>query len=581
MKKSALYHALVLIPKTYRLKGAAIICLLTFNAILDFFSLATFLPLIILTINPGQLTSNALLSNAYAFSGLSDPMYFAIALTMFALTFILLKTLITNWITFQKADYAYLAANVIAEKALSQYLQVPYARFPSIDYTREINRIANLPLLFANNFIIPAGTIFAEGLITLLLVSIIAFYEIKVFLFLLAVLAPVSLLYWLKKQKLKKRSQEIKLGYPLLLKHTLQTVEGLTEIRTLKKENFFKDRFKQTFQTLGKIFSRDHTLNTGTSRTTEFVAGLCISALLMYVILTRKGPGEAMLLLTIYSGVCFRIIPSINRIFSSLMQIKTHEYVIEELGQFSEPDNFTNDRAVSSLSFSEKFELRNISYSHIDHTLVLRNASLSFRKGEKIILLGRSGSGKTTLLLIMMRLLEEQGGEIVVDGKKITAADASAVQALMGYVPQNPYLMEASIAENIAFGSSAENTDLLKIKQIVRDLDLQEWIQSLPSSLDTVIGERGIKLSGGQRQRLAIARALYHDAEILLLDEATNQLDRETELEVMRAIDKLTLLNKTIILVTHRPELWKSFDRIYEIKNGHVTSIQSEEILEK
>src|SRR5688500_7385324 len=133
MKKSALYHALVLIPKTYRLKGAGTICLLTFNAILDFFSLASFLPLIILTIIPGQLTSNALLSNAYALSGLSDPMQFAIALTLFALTFILLKTLITNWITFHKANYAYEVANVIAERTLSQYLQIPYVRFPSVD----------------------------------------------------------------------------------------------------------------------------------------------------------------------------------------------------------------------------------------------------------------------------------------------------------------------------------------------------------------------------------------------------------------------------------------------------------------
>jgi ABC-type bacteriocin/lantibiotic exporter with double-glycine peptidase domain len=213
--------------------------------------------------------------------------------------------------------------------------------------------------------------------------------------------------------------------------------------------------------------------------------------------------------------------------------------------------------------------LSGISLRYGDNIPILKNASLFIRKGEKIILSGKSGTGKTTLLYLLLRFIKEQEGTISVDGVTLTDQNALAWRRNIGYVPQNPYILDASVKENIAFGVPDEQIDLNKIGEVIGMMDLGAWVDALPEKIDTVIGERGARISGGQRQRLAIARALYHDAEILLLDEVTNQLDAQTETEVMKAIDHLMSQKKTIILITHHPDLWTSFDAVYELKDGH------------
>jgi ATP-binding cassette, subfamily B, bacterial PglK len=252
-----------------------------------------------------------------------------------------------------------------------------------------------------------------------------------------------------------------------------------------------------------------------------------------------------------------------------VLQIRTHEYVTEELHQMTNfKDLVPAHEHMLPLVFKEKIELQNISFGHEAHHLLLRDASLTIRKGEKIMLLGRSGSGKTTLFLLLMRFLKERSGELLLDGEVMSDVHTAALRRLIGYVSQNPYVLDASVMENIAFGVPHADIDTGKVKQLVSDLGLQAWVGSLPDGIHTGIGEKGIKVSGGQRQRLAIARALYHDAEILLLDEITSHLDLETEREVMQALERVAARNKTIMLITHRPELWTSFDQIYELKDG-------------
>lgn len=577
MKKNLLQHALGLIPRHQRKSGVVLILLLTLNALLDLFSLASFLPLIMIIIRPQQLSDDSLLHTLYNSSPFNDPVQFAVALTIIAVTFIFVKSAVSNWITLRKATYAYGAANQIAAGALSRYLSIPYNMFSQIDHTREMNRIATLPLTFANNFIIPTGTIVSEALITLLLLSALVFYDTRLVFFLMLVLVPFGLLYRIKRQKIRHSSEQVKQTYPLLLKHTLQAVEGLPEIRAFGKEKFFWKKFADAFEKVEVTFSRDHVLHTSTARVTESVAALCIGVLIIYVLVTRKAADEAVLLLSIYAGVSFRVMPSVNRIFAAVLQIRTHAYVAEELIQMGTlPHEQTSEGVQASpITFNEKIELHNITFGHgVQHLALLRNASLTIHKGEKVILLGRSGSGKTTLFLLLMRFLKERSGQLLVDGKVMEDAHTPGLRKLIGYVSQNPYVLDASVLENIAFGVSTADIDVNKVKQLVRDLDLESWVESLPEGIHTGIGEKGVKISGGQRQRLAIARALYHDAEILLLDEVTSQLDRETEREVMQAILRMESKHKTIVLITHRPELWTSFDHLYELKDGHFTKAE-------
>ena len=174
-----------------------------------------------------------------------------------------------------------------------------------------------------------------------------------------------------------------------------------------------------------------------------------------------------------------------------------------------------------------------------------------------------------------MRFIKEQSGQVTIDGEGLTPQNENAWLRKIAYVPQSPYILDSTIKENIAFGVPTNNIDINKVNNSIRDLGLEAWVAGLDNELNSIIGERGVKISGGQRQRLAIARALYHDAEILLLDEITNQLDSVTELEIMRTLHQLSKSGKTIILISHHHNKSLTFDAVYELSAGRLIEIEN------
>jgi ATP-binding cassette, subfamily B, bacterial PglK len=551
-----------------RKKGIWIIVLMVLNALLDFFSLASFLPLIILLVNPDFISSNKYIYAIYHTFGFPSPSWFIITLTLFVLILMLVKNIIALWITRSKANYTFTLGSDLSSRALSRYMEVSYLKFTELDFSKELNRIANLPIAFANNIIMPLATLVSEGLVFLLLLFCIIIYDLKVFTFLTIILIPIGLLYSLKRRTLKKTSRDLKEKYPLTLKYALQAVEGLFEIKALGKESFFKNRFSGLSRSLAKTFARDHTTQTGTSRLTEIIAACIICSLIIYSVVTTQNYQQTILLLGVYAGASFRIIPSLNRILNASLQIKTHEYLFHELADLMNFQPSAYRQSVSSPDFKEKIELKKISFGYTGQPRILNNISLCLQKGERIALTGKSGTGKTSLILIMLRFLHEQEGALLVDGNQLEERDWPGWRKLIGYVPQNPYILDGSVVENIAFGIPFEQADHKKVSQLIREMDLEDWMLSLPEGIHTRIGEKGVKISGGQRQRLAIARTLYHDAAILLLDEVTNQLDPATENEVISTLLNVSDRNKTILMITHHPELLKKFDLVYELIDG-------------
>jgi ATP-binding cassette, subfamily B, bacterial PglK len=578
VKKENISFIFNLVDSRHKQQGVYIFCLLVVSSVFDLFSLASFIPLILVVLDPKESVASSWMGKVSDVTRIYDPTFTAIALTLCVLLLIILKSRFNHWITFKKASYGYSIASDIATKTLASYFAIPYSKFAEADYSKEVNRIINIPITFANNFIIPAGTILAELCIAAMLLVVVAVYDVYLLLFIAAIVAPVGLVYFIRRRQLRAISKELKSAYPQVLKHTLQSVEGLTEIRSFGKEEFFKSRFYQAYHNLGKLFSKDHTASVNTARITEVVAAACIGAVIIYLLLTKQSYEQTLMLITIYTGAGFRAIPSINRIFSATLQMKTHEYVLEEIRQM-----LTGERKIASqqnapLYFTHMIGLNSISFSHNPEQYILKDASLTIHKGERIAVMGKSGSGKTTFLLILMRYLTEQGGNITLDGVKIETQHTASFRSLMGYVPQNPYILDASIAENIAFGIEATDIDVVKIARLISDLDLQGWIDTLPQGIYTRIGERGTKISGGQRQRLAIARALYYNAEVLLLDEITNQLDSQTEEAVMQLLQRDIFADKTIIFITHKSGLLRYFHTVYTIQLGRLESLTMQPI---
>jgi ABC-type multidrug transport system fused ATPase/permease subunit len=566
LKKHILYKAYSLLTPVQRKKGLGITFLLFVSSVLDFFSL------ILLMVGQESLQTNRFAGRILAIPGLTSTVNIGVALTLIVLLFIVVKTRINLWITHRKARYAFGVGSELASLAVTRYLKLSYAEFTHIDYSKELNRISNLPLNFANNIIIPAGTLLSETLVFSMLCIGMAVYKFNVFVSFLLIMIPALFVYRNSRANVSAISIKIGTTYPLLLKYTLQMIEGLIDIRSFQKESFFKKRFTTVSNQLSSIFAVDHTAHTGTARTTELLAAVCICGLLLYSLVSHQNQQDTLILLTVYAGASFRIIPSVNRIFGALHQIKSNQHVVDDLGQIVVLEGDSFDHKYLALEFKDSVELRTISFGYPGQPLLLQRANWKIRKGEKVALTGKSGNGKTSLLLLLMRLLVEKEGELFLDGRKLTEPDIPAWRKLFGYVPQVPYVLDSSIADNIAFGVPPDHVDADRIRQLLADMDLMDWIAGLPEGADTLIGEKGATISGGQRQRLAIARAMYHEAEILLLDEVTNQLDPKTESEIFESLRRASA-NKTIIMITHHPDLLRKFDRVFEILEGEIREV--------
>ncbi|MEO5977905.1 MAG: ABC transporter ATP-binding protein [Chryseolinea sp.] len=552
-----------------RRDGIRVAFLMCINAILDFFSLALFLPLIILVISPEYIRTNVALNNLYTFLRCSSAATFIVYMTLAVLVIILLKNILAQWITQYKARYIFNIGSELSQRMVSRYAQLDYVTFTTGDFSKELNRITNLPLAFANNIVMPMTILVSEGLVTMFLVTSATVYDVKIFIFLLIILLPIMIVYRFRRKHLEALGRSLKDQYPKTMKYALQIVEGLPDIKAFGKQDFFEQKFKDASMALSETMRNEHIVQTRSSRTTETIAAVVICSIVIYSVLTSQAYSHTITLLSIYAGVSFRIFPSINRLLNASFQLRTHAYLFEELKPLNKDTEKLLPPPAPSRTFEDQIELRNIAFEYRTGVSVLNDISFNIHKGEKLGLVGKSGSGKTTLLMLILQLLELRQGELLLDSELINNNDPSW-KTLFAYVAQNPYIIDGTISENIAFGHAPENYSIDKIWIALTLVDMRHIVKQYPNGIHTNIGEKGIQLSGGQRQRIALARALYTDAPVLLFDEITNHLDAITETEIIKTIHGLSKAKKTIVMITHRQDLLKHFDRVLTLENGNL-----------
>jgi len=552
--------------------GLWIVGLMTLNAILDFFSVASFLPLILFAVSPNFLSQQSFLHDFYFTFGFETTQSFILTAVGLVLCFAIIKSIISLWIVKRKAAYAFTLASDLSTKSLTSYLSMSYEQFAQTDFTRELNRIANLPLAISNNVILPLANILSEGIVCLLLTTCVIVYDVRFAFFMMLIMMPVLILYSSQKKRLRAISDRLREEYPSLLKATLQTIESFLEIRVFRREPYFENRFRKKILDLKRTLLREHIVQNGSSRIVEVAAGLVICLLIVYVTLSRQNHQETIVQLSLYAGVSFRILPSLNRILTALTQLRSNQHLYEEIRPSVKP-LAEKLEPKGKLDFNHQIACMSVSFSYSTHAPVLKDVSFSFIKGQKILISGVSGSGKTTLMLLLMGLLRPTSGEICIDGKILDNSIHHSWLEAISYVSQHPYLLDATLAENIAFGIPVTEIDYDKIQTVIDDVQLQTLVSSLPHGIRERIHERGVKLSGGQRQRLAIARALYLNSDVLFLDEITNHLDRQTELEIMELVGLLALEGKTIIMISHSNRIQNYFDRVITLNNGRVEEL--------
>jgi ABC-type multidrug transport system fused ATPase/permease subunit len=273
--------------------------------------------------------------------------------------------------------------------------------------------------------------------------------------------------------------------------------------------------------------------------------------------------------LGLFGAAAFRLLPAVNRLINNFQIINVSRPQVDEVFKdldLPEQSNHENsDRSV----LGNEITVDDISFSYSESLKdAVSGVSVKIGRGEAVGFIGPSGSGKSTLIDILLGLLEPKSGKVLVDGRDIYD-DLRSWQDQIGYVPQSIFLTDDTLRRNIAFGLSKEKIDDDAVKSAIRLAQLEEFVASLPEGMETLVGERGVRLSGGQRQRIGIARALYHNPDVLVLDEATSSLDTETEHGVMQAVQALQG-DKTVIIVAHRLSTVEYCDRLYRLENAHI-----------
>ncbi len=367
-------------------------------------------------------------------------------------------------------------------------------------------------------------------------------------------------------------------------KVAVQIAQGIKDIFVMQKHEMFMRHFVDTREETRKanlLFQISATLPE------RIIETFCVGGIIAVVLFRfSSGVNVATFVssLAVFAMAAFRILPSISRIssyisgmiyyrpgldaaYGNIMAARDYMHTMEAVQNHESDDE--------QLVFTDKIAISNVRWKYADgQEPVLDNLSLTIRKGESVGIIGESGAGKSTLSDILLGLYVPQSGCVTVDGKSIFSMPKTWSH-LMGYVPQSVYLIDDTVRMNVAFGDEA--VDDGKIWDALEKASLNDFIESLPNGLDTIVGERGVKFSGGQRQRIAIARALYRNPCILILDEATSALDNETETAVMEAIDSLQG-TMTMIIIAHRITTIKNCDHIYEIRDGKAIEHDKREI---
>ena len=427
--------------------------------------------------------------------------------------------------------------------------------------------------------ILGALTIVRESLV-LAVVFILLFLNeptisISVFVLLLTICGTF---FYLTRKKVTFKGYQQHLAEAERLKIINHALGSIRETKILNRENYLTNLFRQKHDELEKHILFMSILSQIPRLFLEFIAVLTISLISIVFVIINLTNEQIIPTVSLLAVCCIRLIPAFTLIVSALsarnFSIPHFKLVSRELANFPTEDksinkNLTDNKIANKKFFENQIKFENVFFSHENsNAKILKNIFLEIKQGQKIGIIGKSGSGKSTLIDLILGLIKPTNGNIFVDDTNLND-NLRDWQKQIGYVPQDIYLLDDTIRNNIAFGLNTNDINQEAILKSIELSRLKDYVSSLEKKENTVVGNRGIRISGGQKQRIGIARALYHNPKILILDEATSSLDTINEKKIMEEIYN-TAENITLIVVTHRHRSVSNCDKIYLLDNGKI-----------
>jgi ABC-type multidrug transport system fused ATPase/permease subunit len=577
MKGASLFQdfqkALAIVGRPHYRTLAGLLLMMIIGSTLEVMGIGLVLPVMTILINPDTISEYEAVRQLGALLG--NPPNSTLALVMLGCLAgaYLIKNLYRSWLMYVQARFAFNQQAEIAQRLYKGYLFKPYTFHLQRNSATLIRNITMESDLFSLLVLVPALLICAEAVVVFAIFAFLLFVNFGATLAIILIFGGCSLAFYFAVQRRLVRWGAARQQHDMeRIKHAQQGLGGIKDIKFLGREHFFYELFAEHSTGRSKYEGRSFFLSQLPIVWLETVAIITVVALFSAIIIQGTSFEQIIPTLALFAAAALRAMPSLGKMINSGQQLRYSNSVIEtlhtELVEVGDQEIETME-SVGTLADFQRLQISKLSFCYPGaDSNALSDVTFDVLRGQSIGIVGTSGSGKTTLIDLILGLLPPVSGDIKADTQSIYD-DVRAWQRKVGYVPQSIYLADQTLRKNVAFGLPDEEIDDDAVAKAIHMAQLESLIESLPEGLETEVGERGVRLSGGQRQRVGIARALYHDPDLLVLDEATAALDTETEQAVMEAVSALSG-QKTLIMIAHRLTTVSECDVVHRFEKGRI-----------
>jgi ATP-binding cassette, subfamily B, bacterial PglK len=581
--------ALALLSPRERRRGALVLILVLMMAAVETAGVASVMPFLAVLANPALVETNPTLLWIYEFLDFQSVDAFLMALGFAAFGMVMLSAGVRILTHFVMHRFVEMRRYSIGQRLLETYLRQPYSFFLNRHSSEMIKNILSEVDQVVMNVYRPMMFIVAYSLVLLALVALLVSVDPVMATVVALVVSGLYAIFFLTiRGTLGQLGKEVVEANEQRFRSAGEALAGIKSIKLLGREHAYLSRFRTPSMLVARHVAKFQTLAQVPRFLVEAVAFGGIIALTIFLLAKAGGAvgggfAGVVPILGLYAFAGSRILPAAQQIFGSVASLRYGQAAVKVVSsdfQYRAKLAQIHEFPPQRLAPQKSIVLDRISYSYPNtEQPALKDISLSIPTGTAVGFVGTTGSGKTTLVDVLLGLLRPQEGTISLDDEPLTEDNLRAWQQALGYVPQEIFLVDSTIAQNIALGFPPNQIDQTKVEQCAKLAQIHDFIMSeLPLQYSTFVGDRGVRLSGGQRQRLGIARALYHDPDVLVFDEATSALDNVTEHAVMAAIEELSK-QKTILLIAHRLSTVRACNQIVVLEKGRIAGVGSYEQL--
>ena len=571
-----LEQILYLLTPHERKRAVLLLVMIAMMAILDMIGIASILPFMAVISNPDIIETNTILSKVFQVStkfGVENNQQFLFALGVLVFLVLVTSLAFKALTTYVQVRYVEMRQYSICKRIVEDYLHQPYSWFLSRNSADLGKTILSEVGTIVGSGIRPLMELISKGMVATALIVLLIITDPKLAIIVgFTIAGSYGLIFYFTNSYLNRIGKERLKNNRLRFLAVSEAFGAAKEVKVGGLEQTYIERFSGPAQTIAQIHASAAVLGQLPRFFLEAMAFGGVMLMTLYLMRTSGSFNNAVPIISLYVFAGYRLLPALQQVYASFSQLSyvgpSLNTLCDDLKSLAKVD-IKKDQY--NLPLNKSIKLKNVHYNYPNESRsALKDININISAQTTVGLVGATGSGKSTTVDVILGLLEAQRGTLEIDNQVITKKNCRAWQQSIGYVPQHIFLADDTVAANIAFGKKPNDIDQEAVKNASKIANLHEFvINELPKKYETTIGERGIRLSGGQRQRIGIARALYHNPQVLILDEATSALDNETEKSVMDAIKNLGK-NKTIILIAHRLSTVKKCDKIFLMEKGKI-----------